>query len=160
MRNIKTFESFADSSSGNIELAVGLYEDLEKGSDVSLSGGNCGQSAYAVYRWMRENTGAKLEIGVLTNAEDEEWLVDGEPDVYHVVVVVDGTPIDETGVLTGESLLSIAKDQYLDLDPSYHIFSMPEEERKVLRIISTSTNYTVDWNYFYDILEPSTRHAR
>jgi hypothetical protein len=153
MKNIREFSEFShENVDPSVESVVDLYSTLVEGG-VSPSGGNCGQSAYAIYRWVRERTGKTVSIGVLTNAEDEDWLVNGEPDVYHVTVVVDGISVDETGVVSETDLLALAEDQYSDPNPQYYVFDMPTEAKKVLRIIGSSTNYTVDWNHFYDELE-------
>ena len=132
---------------------VQMYKVLKQKSNKPLSGGNCGQSAYAIHRWIRDNNGVNTEIGVLTNAENEDELVNEEPDVYHMVVVFNGKPIDENGILSNQQLLDLAEDQYGNPDPEYYTFDMPSEEKKVLRIISANTNYNVDWNYFYNVLE-------
>ena len=132
---------------------VQLYNVLEQKSNKPLSGGNCGQSAYAIHRWVRDKNGVNTEIGILTNAKDEDELVNGEPDVYHIVVVFNGKPIDENGILSNDQLLDLAEDQYNDTDPEYYTFDMPSEEKKVMRIVSANTNYNTDWNYFYNVLE-------
>ena len=132
---------------------VQLYKVLKQKSKKPLSGGNCGQSAYAIHRWIRDKKGVNTEIGILTNAEDADELLNGEPDVYHVVVEFNGKPIDENGILSNQQLLDLAEDQYGNLYPEYYTYDMPLEQKEVLRIISANTDYNVDWNYFYDVLE-------
>lgn len=137
----------------NPKTIIQLYGVLKQKSNKSLSGGNCGQSAYAVHRFIRDTMRVNTQIGVITNEPEEDELVNGEPDVYHIFVVFNGKKIDENSILSNEDLLELSEKQYNNPDPEFFIFDMPTEERKVLRIISSNTNYNVDWNYFYDILE-------
>lgn len=143
-------------SSLNTKTIIQLYSLLKQKTKKPLSGGNCGQSAYAIHRFIRDTMKINTQIGVITNESEEEDLVDGEPDVYHIFIVFNKEKIDENGVLSNQ-VLSNMGDEYGNPTPDYFIFDMPRDERKVLKIISSSTDYNADWNYFYDILEKYTK---
>lgn len=148
---MKTFKQFL-SESVNIKIED-IFKAVKANSKIDCSGGNCGQSAYAVYRFIKEKYGIVYDFFVLTNADSEEELINGEPDVYHIGLEKNNSFYDENGKIDSDYLLDLALDQYGNHNPNLYTFEMPKEEQTLLKIISTQTNYNTDWNYFYDILE-------
>jgi len=141
-----------ESNSNKIINSIKYLNDF---SDKSLSGGNCGQSTYALYKFLSDNYDIHLNIGVISNnyIENENELIMGEPDIYHMFLVDENDMMyDETGIIDSDYLLDLAETQYGESSPSYFVFNMPEEEKKILQIIRTQTNYNIDWQYFHNIL--------
>lgn len=128
------------------------FEILNKKSLANLGGGNCGQVAYAVYKMVFLKFDVHLEIGILTNAEEHDEMVMGEPNIYHIFIVNNEKFFDETGLISKQNLLDLAKDQYGDFNPILYILSMPMERDDLFKIISANTNYNTHWSYFYDLL--------
>jgi hypothetical protein len=108
-------------------------------------------TALALYKWVAEKTGKKLEIVVLTNADDEEELLMGEPDVYHIFLYDGEFAWDETGKRKIDDMYDIAADQYDNHDPEAFIFN-PNEFDKVIKISRTQTNWNIEWEQFYKFL--------
>lgn len=118
---------------------------------IELSGGNCGMTALALQKWLKETTGKDLEIGLITNVETEEELYE-EPDIYHVFLVDDNILWDENGKNSVEDIFQIAIDQYDNHDPIDFIFDSSELD-KVENIIRLETNWDTTWKEFYGILK-------
>lgn len=52
-----------------------------------------------------------------------------------------------------EYLLNLDKDQYNDYEHIEYIFSLPDEENKILKIIKYNTNYYINYEIFLNILK-------
>lgn len=131
---------------------IEIFRKLKKKSKVDLGGGNCGMVAYAISRYLHDKYDIDCQIGLITNAEDEKELIDGEVLVYHVFPIVEDRMYDETGQINIDYLLDFAHDQYGDFNPSMFTFFLPQEESTVARIILRQTNYNTNWKYFFDLL--------
>ena len=94
----------------------------------------------------------QTDVGILTNAISEKDLLNDNISVYHIFVVCDNTPIDEDGVLSADDLYDFTWREYADNDPQYYIFSSSEMPT-LLKIVSRQTNYTIGWQYFFEILQ-------
>ena len=129
-----------------------IFQHLRK---FKASGGNCGQAAYAVFRFLKEKYGIIVNIGLIADTDDKDWLLDGEPSIYHVFVVYDGKKYDETGEITIKDLIDLSIDQYNDDNPIVYEFNMnsEKEEKQVMRIISQETDWDKTWSYFLGKLE-------
>jgi hypothetical protein len=127
---------------------------LKTGKD--LSGGNCGQSALAVWRWIKETTDRTLNIGLICNrgVESDADLL-GDVDIYHVYLVdrYTGKKYDETGSIDDDYLIDLAYEQYDENNPVQFIFDMPAEAENLTKIISRNTAWEVEWVEFYNFLK-------
>jgi len=127
---------------------------LKTGKD--LSGGNCGQSALAVWRWIKETTDRTLNIGLICNrGVESDTELHGEVDIYHVYLVdrYTGKKYDETGSIDDDYLIDLAYEQYGENDPVQFIFDMPTEAENLTKIISINTAWEVEWVEFYNFLK-------
>lgn len=136
----------------NSSIILSYFEKLKKLSSVDLGGGNCGQVAYAIMMLLKYR-GINVDIGILTNAETEEELINGDPDVYHVYLISDNKKFDEMGEINDTYLLELAWDQYRNNNPNVFVFDMPDEQGKIEKIIKFNTNYNMDWAYFYKLIK-------
>ena len=75
---------------------------------ISMDSGNCGTFALAIAELLRDS----CSIVILSNAEEEEDLTRGEPDVYHVVLQYLGYYFDVTGKTDVDQIFAIAERQY------------------------------------------------
>jgi hypothetical protein len=132
------------------ELILQSYNFLSK-TGIELGGGNCGQVALAVFSFLEDNN-LPIKIGLITNEDDENNLIRGEPDIYHAYVVYKNQRYDETGPITIRYLAKLAEDQYQNFHPFEFIFE-PNEIQKVKKIIDTQTNWTNPSNWFYNKLK-------
>jgi hypothetical protein len=131
---------------------INLFQKMKKKSKVNLGGGNCGMVAYAISKYLNQKYDMDISIGVITNADSEEELVNGEFSVYHMFPIVNNKMYDEMGEINTDYLLDLAHDQYDDYNPSMFTFFLPQEESDVVKIILRQTNYDTNWKYFFDLL--------
>lgn len=129
------------------ELILKSYNLLSK-TGVELGGGNCGQVALAVFYFLEDNK-LPAKIGLITNEDDENNLIRGEPDIYHVYVIYKNQRYDETGPISTRYLIRLAEDQYQNSYPTEFVFDA-NEIRKVKNIIDWQTNWTIPNNWFYN----------
>tara|TARA_R110000824_G_scaffold202090_2_gene386269 strand:- start:7159 stop:7581 length:423 start_codon:yes stop_codon:yes gene_type:complete len=97
--------------------------------------GNCGMFAIALGEEAIKRGKSPIMV-VAHNAEDLGDLLDGEPDVYHVAVEIDGTIYDGRGPVPLDDLLNfigdpLAKIDYLALDETFKT------------LVRTQTNWSV-----------------
>ena len=128
------------------------YSKIKKDSHIDLGGGNCGMVAYAIYVYIKERYSKHVKFGILTNATDENDLIYGDREVYHIYLISGRSSWDETGKIGDEYLLKLSEDQYGDMNPIRYIFDMPKEEDKVMKVIRWQTNFEEEWGYFYKFL--------
>jgi len=127
-----------------------------------LFGGNCGQFAIAMARFLKDS-GAHPDprIGLIHDgeAQDEEELRDGEPDIYHVFLQLGGDWYDGTGRIDRQHLIDFADAEYGDARPDFAT-DLPTGEG-TRRIISFNTAWDTEWTDFYRFLEslPDPREA-
>jgi hypothetical protein len=133
------------------------FKILLNNSKVDLDGGNCGQVAYAIYKIVFLKFDVHLEIGIITNAEEHDEMIFGEPDIYHIFLINNYRFFDETGLIDKQYLLDLAEDQYDNLNPILFTLEMPTEESDLLKIISANTNYDTHWSYFYNLIMEKIR---
>lgn len=130
---------------------------LKRKTKVQKSGGNCGQYTYSIYRYILDKYKESINIGILTDYEVEESDTEllGDVDIMHVYLKYGDKKFDETGIINDDYLDELSHREYDASNCLTYEFDMTNEVDKklILKIISVNTNYTVDWNYFYDILE-------
>jgi hypothetical protein len=134
---------------------IDAFDTLQK-TGKDLSGGNCGQSALSVWRWIKETTDRTLNIGLICNGHiinDAELL--GDVDIYHVYLIdrYTGRKYDENGSINDDYLIALASEQYNDDEPNEFVFDMPSEADKITKIISVNTDWEVEWVEFYSFLK-------
>jgi hypothetical protein len=128
----------------------GLLNLIGKYSTCKASGGNCGQWALGVAKYVNDKYDAGMKLGAITNhtdAETVEELTDMEPDVYHVFLDWDGKYYDETGLIDSDYLSDMAMVQYGDSNPDlWDEIEIGEGSR---RFISYNTAWDQEWDDFY-----------
>jgi len=142
-RNTDAFEPDLDT------IVRGLFAKLTE-TEIGdyLGGGNCGQTALAIYHFIVKNFDKHVSIGIITDADDENDLMWGEPYVYHAFIVVGGPgserKYDETGLIDSNYLRKMTFDQYGHRDPTQVIFDLPDEWLKIRQIIRTQTAWSLE----------------
>lgn len=149
---VKTFKQFVNENSTNSDVVLPL---IQKARDIygedKLYGGNYGTFALAIAQIMKDN-GKSVTLGILFNDSQELDnpidIVNTESDVYHVVIEFDGKKYDGTGLVTDDTLLDIAQDQYNDEAPGFFrdVDPFSTEARKV---ISSETAWNISAEKFY-----------
>lgn len=129
---------------------------LNKKTKIKKSGGNCGQFAYAIHRYILDKYDYTIDIGVLTDSDanvPEDLL--GDYDIMHIFLMDGDNLYDDTGMIDYDYLFLFAHTHYKHEDVDTFHFDMEdiEDKKLLLRVISANTNYTMDWNFFYNILE-------
>ena len=135
----------------NIIKAVINKLEGEFGFDA-LSGGNCGQFAYAVAKYLNEN-GMNLKLALITNklaVDNLKELQFSDPDVYHVVIQDGNTFYDATGKVDETYLANFAEKEYGDANPDF--WSEIELDNLILSIVNNDTNWNISHKQFYNFL--------
>lgn len=130
------FENSTKTSINDLLSFIHLLND----NNVSMDGGNCGTFTLA----LAELYNSPCEILMITNADDEEELINGEPNIYHVAIRINDVIIDCTGITTIKQMVDIAEDQYGDYDSEIFIFTYPQEKRKIISAIINNTDYSIN----------------
>jgi len=138
---------------GSIEKNItSLFQKMKKKSKVNIGGENSGMVAYAIWKYLHQKYDIDISIGLMTDAEDENDLIDGESSIYQMFPIINNRMYNESGELTTKTLLDISKNQYKDNDPSMFTFFLPQEESDIVKIILRRMNYDTNWKYFFDLL--------
>ena len=126
---------------------LGLIRRARRRYRGRLSGGNCGQFAYALGRFL-----GRGEIALLTESGlEEDDLRHGDADVYHALLKVDGRLYDGGGEADLAGLARLAEAEYGDPDPAlWDEFPLDEATRLV---ISGQTAWDIEWTDFHGFLE-------
>lgn len=132
------------------QFIIHCYKELLK-TKVDLGGGNCGMVSLAIHHIL-ESKGIKSAIGLISNAETEEELMRGEPDIYHVYTIHDNQRYDEAGPISDQYLSDLASDQYGNNNPNEFIFD-DSEINEITKIIRVQTNWNVESIWFQNKLK-------
>jgi len=126
---------------------LGLIRRARRRYRGRLSGGNCGQFAYALGRFL-----GRGEIALLTESGlEEDDLRHGDADVYHALLKVDGRLYDGGGEADLAGLARLAEAEYGDPDPAlWDEFPLDEDTRLV---ISGQTAWDIEWTDFHRFFE-------
>jgi hypothetical protein len=120
-----------------------------------LSGGNCGTFALALAQKLKD-TGVSVSLGVLFSDSDDidspMDIIDTEADVYHVVIEHNNKYYDGTGIVSADTLLSLARDQYGDRAPGFFRDVHPFDPI-TQKLIRSETNWSMQPAQFYQALE-------
>jgi hypothetical protein len=116
-----------------------------------LNSGNCGMFALGLGAFAQDNGFSDIKIWVATNAENMEELTHGEPDIYHIMVSINGIFYDGNGRGGSDSLQRFSKDVYQD--PKPFIYSFAISDTKIVQLISRETNYDAEAGYFYNLIK-------
>jgi GNAT superfamily N-acetyltransferase len=124
----------------------------------ALYGGNCGMLALALASKLKEQ-GIAVTLGLLFNDADDlhvpSDIIKNEADLYHVVIEYNGKYYDGTGIVTPDTLLDIAYDQYGDDAPGWFTGADPFDP-KVQQVIRSETNWNKPAASFYQILSEAS----
>lgn len=129
-------------------LRTFILEARRRASELGpLFSGNCGTFAIALGCAIRARFPlAKTEIVLLTNAPDFIALEDGDAEVYHVVLLVDGQIVDGDGIWSGHNLPDWIVAECCDPSPFQYRFEVrpsPDDLQYLQRLICGSTSYTI-----------------
>lgn len=119
---------------------------LNVGKKVDLFSGNCGIFAIALAKFLQELGNYDLRYMIYVNQGEDtlEGYFNGEPDIYHVILSVEGNGIDDFfdghGSCSDEDVSNILKEYGLDFDTTNNI-NIPVNTPKVETFIRNNTNY-------------------
>jgi hypothetical protein len=119
-----------------------------------LTEGNCGQFAYALARFLHDRVSKtpKYKLCFISRMDSPEELLYSDYDLSHVYLTINKMAFDGYGKLTDFtpflSLLGINGS-----DPEPYTICLDWNDPDALKIISGNTNYTRDWNFYYDFFE-------
>jgi len=126
------------------DLIINAYHSLKE-TKLELGGGNCGVVAIAILTWLASK-GVKADIAYATDVENEDELIDGEPNLYHVVISYRGRYYDEMGKINRSYIERLVKNQY-DTQTNilvYDFLEAKEEHEKIIRR-NTAPTLSIDW---------------
>jgi hypothetical protein len=89
------------------------------------------------------------------NLGEPSDIIENEADLYHVVIEYNGKYYDGTGIVTPDTLLDIAYDQYGDATPGWFTESNPFD-KKVEQVIRSETNWNKPAASFYKALSEAS----
>ncbi|MFP5433871.1 MAG: hypothetical protein ACLGIM_12245 [Alphaproteobacteria bacterium] len=147
--NMRQWMKIAESAVLSSEPALRLIACAEdKYGFNALSGGNCGQFALAMARYLRAR-GVPASLAMIMNQTDVEDFRDlqgAEIDLYHVVLEVCGHLYDATGAINHDYLFDFSVREYRDANPAFWSEIEPDEIAR--RVISHNTAWNIDWADF------------
>ncbi len=138
----------------NEEKILSLTNYLVK-RKLKLDGGNCGQFALGLSRFLKDVFNIDTTIGLISDydGDSDSGLLD-EVNIYHVFLEYNGKMFDVTGIIDDDDLAHLALTQYNDPDPvKWSKFKNTEE--LIRKIISTNTAWNIEWTDFYNQLKKS-----
>ena len=156
----RAYRMIAPSAAAKDIDVLDLIEAAARKYGGGVFGGNCGQFAFGLARFLKDK-GAYSDprIGLIADeqAETEQELQDGEPDIYHVFLQLGKAYYDATGRIDNQYLSAFATEEYGDSTPTlWDDLPLDEGTR---RIISFNTNWNLEWADFYrffDALKPGS----
>ncbi len=119
---------------------------LNVGKKVNLFSGNCGIFAIALAKFLNEIGNYNLQYMIYVNQGEDavEDYFDGEPDIYHVILSVEGNGIDDFfdghGSCSDDVVLNILKEYNQDFD-TVTVIKLPVNSPRVETFIRSNTNY-------------------
>lgn len=132
----------------NKEKTIKAILNVAKRYGDTLFSGNCGMFAWAAATKLKR-LGFDASIGLIANGE-----LLGEPDVFHVWFNIDNLSYDASGIINLKYLKRFMKERYPHKSAYLHSdLTLTEQTR---RIISTNTDWNINWTIFYR--EFSRRH--
>ena len=108
--------------------------------------GNCGMYAIALAKKALDNKKTP-SIAISTNTDDLDELMYGEPDIYHVAVIIDGRMYDGSGEINQNTLENYGRFLYNDPNP---IILELEFNDDLIKMIRQQTNWDTSWQEYYD----------
>jgi len=119
---------------------------LNVGKKVNLFSGNCGIFAIALAKFLNEIGSYNLQYMIYVNQGEDnlENYFNGEPDIYHVILSVEGNGIDDffdgQGSCSDGDVLNILKEYGQNFDTITTI-KLPVNNPRVETFIRSNTNY-------------------
>jgi len=108
--------------------------------------GNCGMYAIALAKKALDNKKTP-SIAISTNIDDLDELMYGEPDIYHVAVIIDGKLYDGSGEINQNTLEAYGRALYNDPNP---IILELEFNDDLIKMIRQQTNWDTPWQEYYN----------
>lgn len=142
----------------NDPVLVLINKARDQVGEDALYGGNCGMFAIALATKLKDQ-GIPVTLGLLfndaNNLGEPSDIIENEADLYHVVVEYNGKYYDGTGIVTPDTLLDIAYDQYGDDAPGWFTEANPFD-KKVEQVIRSETNWNKPAASFYKVLSEAS----
>ena len=119
---------------------------LNVGKKVNLFSGNCGIFAIALAKFLQEIGGYNLQYMIYVGQGEDtlEDYFDGEPDIYHIILSVEGNGIDDFfdghGSCSDGDVLNILKEYGQDFETTT-VIKLPVNSPRVETFIRSNTNY-------------------
>ena len=108
--------------------------------------GNCGMYAIALAKKALDNKKTP-SIVISTNTDDLDELMYGEPDIYHVAVIIDGKLYDGSGEINQNTLEAYGRALYNNPNP---IILELEFNDDLIKMIRQQTNWDTPWQEYYN----------
>lgn len=150
-KSINLFEM--DDENGSFQALSLIDAAAEKFGRYNLAAGNCGTFALALSNNLRSR-GYKPTIALLHRWYEEDdysngidGLVETDPDIYHVVVMMGDKMFDASGETSISDLLSLSIREYKDKNPGF-IRDIGIDEEALHTIIEHDTNWSIPVKVF------------
>lgn len=140
---VETYEEGAVSAS--VQL---INRAANKFGRYNLAAGNCGTFAFALAICLRQK-GFTPSFALIHKYQEEndyslgvDALLNTDPDIYHIVTLVDGHMFDASGEISTNDLLKLSIREYSDTHPGF-IQNIGMDEIAIRDIIENDTNWSI-----------------
>lgn len=116
--------------------------------------GNCGMYAIALAKKSLDDN-KKPSIAIATDTDDLDELMFGEPNIYHVAVIINGKLYDGSGEITQNTLEAYGRALYNDPNP---IILELEFNDDLIKMIRQQTNWDTPWQAYYNDMKTKTQY--
>lgn len=151
----EALRSTETSSASSFATLVKRVKELPKAVADTTMGGNCGQFAYALALYaMASNLYRKDELGlgfIVDATEDYDSLLNGELDVYHVVLDTPHGYIDGNGAVKSNGLKWIF-NEYPKAQDIHCVTIDMSDGQKAYVTANNDTNWKVQYTAFLEAL--------
>lgn len=135
---------------------------------LTTFGGNCGAFSLALFNKLTA-LGYKVDLVICSNLQEFEedswtdsdkldWYLNGEPDIYHVAIRLDGDNnqlYDGDGAISIESLIDFCYDYYRDANADISAWSIDDKQDYELfyKIFRFNTNMSIHPSSFEEVID-------
>lgn len=133
-----------------------LYNGLLKEDKNDKFSGNCGMYAIALAKNAKDNNKEPI-IVIISDTDDNDELLYGEPNVYHVAVEIDGKLYDGNGLTSLTELGDFVYNIYGDTRPFVNYYNFNDS---IIQVIRSQTNWDTQWQVYYNELKNNKKNIK